>query len=249
MRLLVISDIHGNLAALEAVAAESHDAVVCLGDIVGYGPEPGACLRWIRSRPGLAVQGNHDRALAEGTPPGCRAQFRVLADATAPIGRRQTGPAELAWLAGLPRWAFLTVAGVRFMFVHATPRDPLYEYLGPDAARWQDEVRATDADVVVVGHTHLQFQLRAGSRRVINPGSVGQPKDGDPRAAYAVIDDGIVTLHRVAYPVERTIDALRERGMSADVVAALSELLRTGRVPATTPMADDARRAASSSND
>lgn len=232
VRTLVVSDIHGNLAALEAVAAaELYDSVVCLGDIVGYGPEPGACARWVRQNARPTVQGNHDRALADSVPPGCRPQFAWLADAMAPLGREQLSRPEIAWLGVLPRWAFLELHGVKFMFVHATPINPLYQYLGPDPEAWQRELDAIDATVIVVGHTHLQFDLDLGDKRVVNPGSVGQPKDGDPRAAYAVIEDGEIALRRVRYEVERTVDALERTTVPRAAVEDLSLLLRTGHVP------------------
>jgi diadenosine tetraphosphatase ApaH/serine/threonine PP2A family protein phosphatase len=120
---------------------------------------------------------------------------------------------------------------VRHLFVHAAPSDPLYRYLGPDAGEWLSEVAGLEADVVVAGHTHLQFDLRAGSLRIVNPGSVGQPKDGDPRAAYAILQDGEVVLERVAYHVEDTIGALREVGIRNEVVDVLGELLQTGNIP------------------
>jgi putative phosphoesterase len=231
-RALVLSDIHGNLAALEAVAAaERYDAVICLGDIVGYGPEPAACVRWIRDRAPVVVQGNHDRAFAERVGPGCREQFRWLAEATAPVAHTQLAASDLGYLAALPRWAYLELSGIRYLFVHATPRDPLYQYLDPEPEAWEAAVIGIDADVVVVGHTHVQFDIPAGERRVVNPGSVGQPKDGDPRAAYAVIEGGAISLRRVSYPVDRTVDALRRAGVIAPAVRDLATLLRTGRVP------------------
>lgn len=232
MRVLVVSDIHGNLAALEAVLAEPHDAVICLGDLVGYGPEPAACVRRLRAEGGIVVQGNHDRANAEGVDPGCRPNFRWLADAVVPLTRLQLSADDVTYLSGLPHWAVPAFDGVGFFCVHATPRDPLYRYLGREPEEWAFEVAGVTADVVLCGHTHLQFELAAGGRRIVNPGSVGQPKDGDPRAAYAVIEDGKVTLRRALYPIERTVDALRLGPLPEAVVADLSVLLRTGRVPA-----------------
>lgn len=235
MRTLIISDIHGNFAALEAVeraeALAAGDEVICLGDIVGYGPEPGACLRWVAERAEVVVQGNHDRALAEDVPPGCRAQFEWLARETAPIGRAQAGPRERSWLATLPRWAFAESEGTRYLFVHATPAHPLYRYLGPDPSEWAQETATLDADAAVVGHTHLPFEITVAGRRIINPGSVGQPKDGDPRAAYAVLERGVVRFGRASYDVERTIAGLAAAGVAPAAVAALGELLRTGRTP------------------
>jgi predicted phosphodiesterase len=121
MRVLVISDVHGNREALEAVVAEPHDSMICLGDLVGYGPEPAACVQWARAHAQLVLQGNHDRALAEGVAPGGRAQFLWLAEALAPLGRAQLAEEDITYLRQLPRPAALEIDGGRFLFVHATP--------------------------------------------------------------------------------------------------------------------------------
>jgi putative phosphoesterase len=232
MRILIVSDIHGNAAALEAIAAqESFDEVICLGDIVGYGPEPAACLRWLRKHSARMVQGNHDRALGERVPPGCTPAFQWLADATYHIGEAQLTVAERSYLAGLPRSALIRRAGLRLMLVHATPRDPLYGYREPDIAAWEEDLSDVEADLVLVGHTHLQFELQVGARRLVNPGSAGQPKGGDGRAAYAVLEDGTLRLGRVAYPIEHTISGLAQAGVAPRAVEALGFLLRTGQVP------------------
>lgn len=232
MRSLVISDVHGNRAALEAVLhSEPFDEILCLGDLVTYGPEPGACVRRLREAGAILVQGNHDRALAENVAPRCRARFVRLADATLPLARRQVAGEDLRWLRDAPHWLFLERASRRLMLVHATPSDPLYGYLGPDPEAWSEQIRATEADVLLVGHTHLQFDLEIDGRRVVNPGSVGQPKDGLPSAAYAVIDAGEISLSRVEYPVEETVTALRESHLAPEDLADLAELLRRGVVP------------------
>lgn len=214
--------------------AVPHDAMICLGDLVGYGPLPGSVVRCIRDNALLALQGNHDRALADGVAPGCREQFEWLARATFSLGQRQLSSEQTAYLGALPRQALRVFDGVRYLFVHATPSDPLYRYLGPDSEAWRKEVAGLDADVAVVGHTHIQFELELAARRVVNPGSVGQPKDGDPRAAYCVLEDGEIRLGRAAYPVDRTVSALEGAGLSIEVCAALGHLLRTGRVSGDT---------------
>jgi predicted phosphodiesterase len=229
VRALVISDVHGNSPALAAVLAEPHDVLICLGDVVGYGPEPGACVRRVRATAELLLRGNHDHALATGAPPGCRPDFRWLADATAMLGLAQLSAAERTALSSLPAYAYHNLNGGRHLFVHATPGDPLYRYLGADSAAWAEEVKQVEADVVFVGHTHVQFRLEAGGRTILNPGSVGQPKDGDPRAAYALIEEGTIHLRRVAYPVERTVTALERSGVDPRAVTALADLLRSGR--------------------
>ena len=98
-------------------------------------------------------------------------------------------------------------------------------------------------EVVVVGHTHLPFSIPVAGSRVVNPGSVGQPKDGDPRAAYAVIDGGRIELKRVAYAVERTVGLLEASDIGPDAICQLSELLRTGSVPAVAPDSTGSDRA------
>jgi predicted phosphodiesterase len=231
VRVLVIADIHRNLAALEAVLAVPHDALVCLGDLVGYGPEPGACTRAVRSAGALVVRGNHDHALAYGVPPGCRRAFEWLAEALAPLGSAQLDAGQRAWLGSRPLASAREYDGRRYLFVHATPSDPLRRYVGPEPDAWAREIVGVDADAVVVGHTHIQFQLSAGQRWVINPGSVGQPKDGDPRAAYLLLDGGAIRPGRAGYDVERTVAALARSPVDSAAVAFLTALLRTGRTP------------------
>lgn len=229
MRILVVSDIHGNAAALEAVLAEPHDALVCLGDVVGYGPEPGACWRLIQPEAEVRLKGNHDHALATGAPPGCRPSFERLAELTASFGLVQLSPAERAALGKAPAAAIRELDGVRCLLVHATPSDPLYRYLGPESAEWEREVGDVEAGLVFVGHTHVQFRRTVAGRTIINPGSVGQPKDGDPRAAYVLLEDGAVHLRRADYPVERTVSRLEASGLDRTATARLATLLRTGR--------------------
>ncbi len=233
MRTLVISDVHGNLPALQAVlSSEPWDEVLCLGDLVAYGPYPLECVRLLRSAGAIVVQGNHDRALAEGISPRCRPAFERLAEITHAFARDEAVADDIAYLAGLPRRLFLDRDGRRLLLVHAAPSDPLYRYLGPDAPEWREEAEGSDADVVLVGHTHRQFRLDIGSVIVVNPGSVGQPKDGDLTAAYAIIEEGRIHLRRVAYPVEETVAGLERRGLPGRDLADLAEILRTGSVPA-----------------
>ncbi len=233
MRILVVSDLHGNWPALEAVAATPHEAIVCLGDIVGYGPEPGACLRWLRAEGAHIVQGNHDRALADQVPPRCRPDFEWLATATADIARRQLRDEDMDFLKTLPRRQEVVLGGKRLVLLHATPADPLYSYLGPDREKWRLAVAGIEADFLLVGHTHLPFHFQFDGFQVLNPGSLGQPKDGDPRAAYAVIEDGVATLERASCPVERTVEGLVASEVDPAAVAALAMLLRTGRARRT----------------
>ncbi len=232
MRALVISDIHGNAAALEAVLRERHDLLLCLGDIVGYGPEPAACIQRIRSEGAVAVRGNHDATFAEGEEPGCRPAFLRLAQAAEKVTAPDLSDDDVAYLAGLPATHRLELDGLPALLVHATPSDPLHRYLGPDVAEWTVEVTRVEEELVLVGHTHVQFAIEAEGRRIVNPGSVGQPKDGAATAAYAVIEGGRVELKRARYRVDDTIRAMVARGYPPAVEADLASLLRHGSVPA-----------------
>lgn len=228
MRILIIADVHGNLAALEAVLADPHDALICIGDMVGYGPEPGACVRRILNEAHLVLRGNHDHALATGEAPGCRPSFQWLAEATAQLGVAQLSATERLSLAELPLRASHMVDGMCYHLVHATPTDPMYRYLDPTSGDWARELQHIGPEILLVGHTHLQFRHQVAGRTILSPGSVGQPKDGDARAAYMIIEDGTFMFCRAAYRVERTVAALERSGIEPAAAAVLTRLLRTG---------------------
>lgn len=229
MRTLVISDLHGNLPALEAVLQTPHDQVICLGDLVDYGPWPAEVVDRVRALAALAVRGNHDDAIARGVPCACAPAVKALSDATQALTRARLGEDALRFLASLPIRLERTLFGQRLLLCHATPEDPLFTYLRPsEVEAWRRQVEALEVDGVLVGHTHLPMHLTFGRTWVLNPGSVGQPRDGDPRAAFAVIEDGVPRLERVAYDVERTVGALRETGLAQVHRDRLIQLLRTG---------------------
>jgi protein phosphatase len=229
VRVLVIADVHGNYAALNAVLSDSYDFLICLGDMVGYGPEPGACVQRIMNEADLVLRGNHDHALATGAAPGCPPSLQWLAEATARLGADQLSSAERQQLAALPLRTSLFLDLYPYHVVHATPTDPMYGHLQPTADGWSREVREIGPEVLVVGHSHLQFRHHVGGRTIINPGSVGQPRHGDNRAAYMILEDGNLMFCRVAYDVERTVKALARSGVEPAAMAALVQLLRTGQ--------------------
>jgi putative phosphoesterase len=229
--LLVISDIHGNWPALQAIREEA-DAVVCLGDIVSYGPFPRECVAWVREHAAYVIRGNHDTALSQGVDPGAAPHKRALALATLTQHRLQLSADELAWLRDLPTEAAFRLDDYRFHAVHAAPTDHLFSYrITPDLAdeELKKEVADVRADVVLLGHTHLPMSRGAWTKVVLNPGSVGQPLDGDPRASYAVVRDGMAEIRRVSYDIEATIAGIREMGLADDATEALVTILRTGR--------------------
>ena len=230
MRTLVVSDVHGNLAALEAVLQTPFDEVVCLGDLVDYGPRPAEVVAWARREPAAVLRGNHDDAIARGIPCVCGPDVRALSDATQSVTRAQLSPEHVRFLRSLPVRTRLERAGISLLLCHATPADPLFRYLRPtDRDTWAREVAGLGVSGLLVGHTHLPMLLEFERTWVLNPGSVGQPRDGDPRAAFAVLEDGVPRLERVAYDVERTVRELGEVGLPPEHLQRLVHLLRTGR--------------------
>jgi putative phosphoesterase len=219
MQIGVISDIHGNKVALDAVLADMPDvdALVCAGDVVGYNPWHSECVGAVRERSILTVSGNHDRAVADGG----RFAFNSLAGAGVEHARETLTDDQIEWLGALPTTRREFDGHVRI--VHGHPEDPdRYTYTREFSPRLLG-----DEDVIVLGHTHVQGHERFDEGVVLNPGSVGQPRDGDPRAAYATfdLDDLAVTEHRVEYDVDRVQEAVAD----ADLPARIGDRLVEGR--------------------
>jgi putative phosphoesterase len=230
MKLLVVSDIHANWPALQAIQ-EDADAVVCLGDIVTYGPFPRECLAWVRERTTHVIRGNHDTALSHGGDPGAAVHKQALALATLENHRRRLSADEIAWLRDLPTNVRFRCDDYTLHAFHASPKDHLFSYrITPDLddEELKKEVAEVRADLVLLGHTHLPLSRGAWTKVVVNPGSVGQPLDGDPRASYAVIEDGMAEIRRVEYDIEATAAGIREMSLADDVADALIAVLRTG---------------------
>jgi diadenosine tetraphosphatase ApaH/serine/threonine PP2A family protein phosphatase len=229
MRVAVISDVHANehalVAVLDEVDAWAPEAIWCLGDTVGYGPAPNRCCELVSGRADLCLIGNHD-LVALGKLDV--ADFNEEAAAAALWTRAELEDRRRAFLSSLEPSA---VVGDAELF-HASPRDPVWEYvLSAETAYFS--LLTTKAPLILVGHSHVALaiglddaELHGGlapagteidlaGRWLLNPGSVGQPRDGDPRAAWLELDtdERFARFHRVAYPIERTQAAIRERGL------------------------------------
>lgn len=239
MRYLLISDVHGNLEALEAVLADAppYDAIINLGDLIGYGPNPNEVVERVRQLPlGGSLAGNHDLAAlgridlelfnpvagfaARWTAGKLRPEARGYMDTLEPTGR-----------------------SAHLFLAHGSPLDPVWEYM---ETAWQgrENFGAFAEQAALVGHTHVprvfeladgnvkvwrpedgrMLTLEEGKRYIINPGGVGQPRDGDPRAAYALYDtaDGTVSFYRVTYPVPVTQKKILDAGLPSGLASRLS---------------------------
>ncbi|WP_248515632.1 metallophosphoesterase family protein [Salinarchaeum laminariae] len=219
MRIGVLSDVHANLPALEAVLDDLPpvDALLNAGDIVGYNPWPSECLATVRERDVTSVMGNHDRAVATDS----NFRFNGMAAAGVRYAREALDDHDIEWLASLPDERTCFEGQVRI--VHGHPDDPdRYTYVEDFSPSLLD-----DEDVLVLGHTHVQHAERYPEGIVLNPGSVGQPRDRDPRAAYAVLDleDQTVECRRVKYDVDRAVEAVQD----ANLPGKTGERLRDGR--------------------
>ncbi len=233
MRYIVVSDIHSNAPALEAVLrdAPAFDALICLGDVVGYGPNPNACVERVQDFSLTCISGNHDQ--------GTIGQADVLIfnrDARESLSwtQRELTPANLSYLRGLSPTGALDDDG-RVILAHGSPRDPVWEYIVDPSSATQN-FRQFRFQLLLVGHSHLPLifewldeaqrvqSLRSepgvpvcldDRRLILNPGSVGQPRDGNPHASYAMLDveASTWTLHRAVYAVEITQERMRANGL------------------------------------
>ena len=232
VRVVVISDVHANLYALEAVLAkidrEPPEQIWCLGDTVGYGPRPNECCAIVQQRAELVLIGNHDLVALGSAEVGLE-DFNPEAAEASRWTQEQLSEDSRRFLESLEATA--EVEGAQLF--HGSPRDPVWDYVLDELVALQS-LALTSAPLVLVGHTHVATALRLRrqgldgghapnglearldeDRWLLNPGSVGQPRDGDPNAAFLELDlqARSARFRRVAYPVSRTQEEIRERGL------------------------------------
>lgn len=229
MKILVISDIHGNLNALEAVREEA-DLVFCLGDIVNYGPYPRECIKKVQDLTDTIVRGNHDNAIGRNMDCGCSIKYQELSNAGKSFTSDILNTSEKNFLSNLPIILNREVEGKRFLLAHGSPSGDIYKYLKPDISdeELEDKIKGIHASVIFIGHTHLPMVRKIKDIIIVNPGSVGQPRDGIPKASYAVWEDGHIEIKRVHYDIEATIHGLQATHMPHQQVEMLARILREG---------------------
>jgi putative phosphoesterase len=225
MKTIILSDIHANLPALEAVLKEEKHYDVCLflGDVVDYGPFPSECISFLRREMDFGVIGNHDNALAFNVDCGCRGDFKRYSEETRAWQKTLVGKDEVTFLRSLQPLNQVTIDGNSLVLAHASPQGDLYRYLLENDL--DEALEGITAQIVLLGHTHIQFQKHVGNTLVVNPGSVGLARDGG-QACYAILEGGKVTLKRLPYDVDRTIRALAESPISQESKDGLSRVLR-----------------------
>jgi len=240
MRYAIIADIHANLAAFTAVLDDIEsrggvEEIWCLGDIVGYGPDPHQCLELLRQYKHVCVAGNHDWAAIGKID---TSDFNPDAAAACRWTAQQLSPEDVEYLGGLP----LVIERGDFTLVHGSPREPVWEYL-LSVSNAKENFASFQSQFCLVGHSHVplvflndeagacsfsrfspDIKLALGKDRlIINPGGVGQPRDSDPRASYALYesDAGVVTLYRVTYDISATQTRMAEYNLPVRLVARL----------------------------
>jgi putative phosphoesterase len=232
-RIAILSDIHGNLHALDAVladiAGQKPDVIYCLGDLVGYGANPNEVTERIRREGFPTVMGNYDEGVGyDRDECGCayrEEHERLLGDRSLAWTKAHTRAENKAFLKTLVKEIRFAADGRRILLVHGSPRK-MNEYLFEDRAisSFQRLAAASNADVIVFGHTHQPYTKEVDGVLFLNDGSVGKPKDGDWRACYAILENGAATLRRVDYDVKAAAAAIR----ATDLPHEFAEDIETG---------------------
>lgn len=247
MILAFISDIHANLEALEAVMNDIEkrkvDRVYCLGDLVGYGPDPELVVRKLINIP--TVAGNYDDGVGyKKTSCGCQygsTRETEVGDISLKWTIQNTSEEVKSYLRTLKHRMEFEVEGVNFLLVHGSPLNELLEYVTPktDQERLRKIVESTRADVIINGHTHLPMVKSINGKLIMNAGSVGRPKDNDPRSCYLLVEvtKGVIWYEfiRVAYDVKKTCEKIAKMRLPAElaVVLALGSGYDMGKSTAT----------------
>lgn len=226
MRRLFIADVHANLPAFDRVLEHAGDVdeIVFLGDIVGFGPHPGECVDRLRKLRAQAINGNHDLEVL--------AASRAPAESEIPVNwlhwtRQQLTEAHLAYLAGLPTERFISTAAGEIHAIHHPPGAPYLHPAMPDAMLAR-HCRSTSGQFVVFGHSHRLIDRVIDGRRLVCIPPVGQPRDGDPRAGYALQTERQLSFHRVEYDMESVAADVHDIGLDAEFTARWIAFLRTG---------------------
>lgn len=223
VKIGLISDIHSNLTAFKAVLKDMPrvDQIICVGDLVGYAAEPNEVVNLVKSKRIKAVMGNHDYAAITRDVRG----FNPIAAEAALWTAEKLSEENIKFLSDLPTELKINLKQKLYV-VHGSPRDHLNEYVFPEYSN-KELAKITenlDADVVILGHTHVPMHRMIMGKLIVNPGSVGQPRDRDWRASYAILsfDDEIkVTFKRVEYDVEATSRAIKIAGLPEELAARL----------------------------
>ncbi len=242
----IISDVHSNFEALTEVLAHIDHlqipTIFCLGDVIGYGPDPEICTDLVRTRCEKTIRGNHDDALFSGAE-----RFNPFAKAAIRFTRERLKPGLLRGRPSMDRWDWLRTLPFSFrrgnaLFVHGSPRDPVNEYVYQEDVFFNADPKLREIFeqtelVTFCGHTHMpvvirsdmktfvpkdeafEYRMEPGIRHIVNVGSVGQPRDRDPRSCYVEVKDDLIRFHRVPYDFKRTGEKIAKHPLLDEILA------------------------------
>ena len=215
-KVAFLSDVHANLEALQAVLEKLGDmSIYCLGDVVGYGASPNEVIALLRSRGVTSVLGNHDYAVITGSTSDFNARAAISAKWTMKVISAESKE----YLKSLPQELSLDVEDSRMYLTHGSPLDHLWEYVDPGthSELFEFYLKKISARLIALGHTHVPYVWKGENGTVLNPGSVGQPRDGDSRSSYAVATIGNgeaeVEEERVSYDIREAAEKIRRAGL------------------------------------
>jgi len=215
-KVAFLSDVHANLEALQAVLEKLGDmSIYCLGDVVGYGASPNEVIALLRSRGVTSVLGNHDYAVITGSTSDFNARAAISAKWTMKVISAQSKE----YLKSLPQELSLAVEGSRMYLTHGSPLDHLWEYVDPGthSELFDFYLKRLSARLIALGHTHVPYVWKGEDGTVMNPGSVGQPRDGDSRSSYAIatFENGEVEVEeeRMRYDIRGAAEKIRRAGL------------------------------------
>jgi len=235
MKILIISDIHANWYALEAILdKETYDALIFLGDVVDFGPSPRNCVKFLMDSSKTrfwGVRGDHDHAMAYGINSKCPGELNSLSDITREWGEGFLSSEEVGFLRRLPVDNQFSIDSLNFELVHGSDLDT--GSLGESGSSSDTEYNDFDKqerNYILIGHSHKPYIRMLGNTTILNPGSSGQPRDFNPRASYAVIENGAPYIKRVSYDIERTVNDLERSALPKQLTSKLSSMLYVGSI-------------------
>ncbi len=223
--IAVISDLHSNLEALEAVLKDIQSKkiskIFCCGDIVGYNTNPNEVCELLEKKQVTCILGNHDQAILSKD----YSWFNSVAEVALQWTQENISKKSTSFLKSLSTFHEEIIENKKHFFVHGSPEDHLYQYVFPGVSDkiLEKFLKSTKADVLVMGHTHFPFTRKLGNKLVVNPGSVGQPRDNNPKASYAIMDGLEASIRRVPYDFITTQKKLKNADLPYYLSARLAE--------------------------
>jgi len=235
MKFAVIADIHANSAALDTFFEfeEEYRHLLYLGDMLGYGPEPIKTYATLLHKVETECQGDLDDAFESGDYSSVAEPYRDLAIETMELHKPLFSGEPRLYFKSIPKRAIYEADGFSYTLVHGGPSDWVRGIVSPEASdeELEELMEEVDTDVLIVAHGHVPFLRQVGDKRILNPGSIGQPRDGNPEISFAVVEDGDIEIIRRPYDIEATVSALTEMDLRPESVEKLVHVLRTGTDP------------------